>query len=62
VLGQVQHDPVAAAVRDPGRDGDEVAAQRRRAGAAVIARGQRAGGAQQVVRDRRAGQPDIARS
>jgi len=53
----VQHDLAAAAVGDPGGDGDEVAAQRAGAGAAVVARGESAGRAQQVVGDRRAGQP-----
>jgi hypothetical protein len=36
VLGQVQHDLVAAAVRDPGRDADQVPAQGAGAGGGVV--------------------------
>jgi hypothetical protein len=51
VLGQVQGDLVAAAVRDPGRDADQVSAQGAGVGGGVVAGGQRGRGVQQVVRD-----------
>jgi hypothetical protein len=53
----VQDQLVASAVREPGRDGDQLAAQGGAAGLAVTAGGEGAGGAQQVVGDPGAGQP-----
>jgi hypothetical protein len=56
-FGQVQGDAVPAVAGGPRGDGDQVAADGRRAGPGVAAAGQGAGGAQQVAGDGGDGEP-----
>ncbi len=57
VFGQVEGEVATAVAGEPGRDGDQLAAQRGAAGAGVGRRGQGAGGAQQVVGEGGHGEP-----